>query len=137
MRTPVRVALGSLAARFAGDAAPLILDESALRVRYRALDAWPADAELALRVLGWALGPGFALAGFREALNGGALPDFDAAARCLNLGDVPTLIALSGVARTGFLNASVVVRAGLDPEVLYWPLGLTDCVGATMLGTDP
>ena len=132
MREVVRVALGSIAARFSDDAS--MVDERVLRSRYSALTAWPADAELGLMLLAWMLGPGFPLAGFREAVNR-CVPDFVAAAHAVQaackVGGSPTLVTVIGIVRCTFTNAETVVRWNLNPEVLYWPLDLMACIGAT------
>ncbi len=128
MRELVRVALGSIAFPFSDDAPSI--DERVLRARYVAVDAWPADAELGLVVLAWALGPGFVLAGFREAV-APLVPDFARAARCIGPGGTPTLITLGGVARRALGNGAVVIARNLDPDVLYWPASLASCAGAT------
>lgn len=128
MREVVRVGLRNATARFSDDA-PLF-DSRALRARYGPLDAWPADAELGLAVLAWSLGPGFTLRGFREALRE-VIPAFEAAARAVPIGESSAQIVLNSVARTCLRNGSVVVRWDLDPEILYWPLELSKCAGAT------
>ena len=130
VRDAVRVALNVTAARFSSDA-PTI-DARALQSRYGILDAWPADAQLGLCVLAWALGPGFSLKGFREALRP-ALPDFEGAARAVPIGADPEGIVLHEMARRCLENGSVVVRWDLNPEVLYWPMGLSSCVGAKLV----
>jgi hypothetical protein len=128
VRDAVRVALGSIAAPFSDDAPSV--NARVLRARYGVMDAWPADAELGLVVLAWALGPGFTISGFREAL-GQLVPDYARAARAIGPGGSPTLITLGGIARCALSNGAIVVRWNLNPEVLYWPLALERCAGAT------
>lgn len=129
MRPAARVAFDSIAVRFS-DGAPS-LDLAPCRARYPALDAWPADAQLALALLAWTLGPGFALPGFVRALS--ALPaDFGQAARAVPLGSFPTFVTLGGIARRGLCNASHVVAWNLDPDFLYWPWALSAPHGATL-----
>jgi hypothetical protein len=128
VRDAVRVALGSITARFSDDAPSV--DERVLRRQYGALDAWPADAELGLVVLAWVLGPGFSLPQFRESVNT-LVPNFSKAARAIGSGGPPSLITLGGIARCALNNGALVVRWNLDPEVLYWPLELSGCPGAT------
>lgn len=129
MREAVRAALVDIAARFSDDAPSL--DERILRARYRALEAWPADAQLALAVLAWTLGPGFALRGFPQATNA-LVPDFGRAAAMIGPGGGPTLITLGGVARCGLRNGAYVLRWNLNPEILYWPNDLSRSAGATL-----
>lgn len=124
MRDPVQDALTAIAGRFSDDAPSV--DEAVLRSRYSAFGAWPADARLGLGVLGWVLGPGFNVRGFREAVN--ALePDFATAASAVALGDNPTAIAIADIARRAFLNAAVVIDCDLDPNLLYYPFDLASC----------
>lgn len=127
VRDAVRAVFAQITARFSDDAPSV--DERVLQSRYAAVDAWPADAQLWIMVLGWALGPGFSLAGFRQAVNQ-LVPDFVGAARAIGVGKTPTLVTLGGIARVGFGNAAIVVRFDLDPEVLYWPIDMTRCTGA-------
>ena len=124
MRDVVRAALADVAARFSDDA--VSIDEGALRRRYTALDAWPADAELGLCVLAWTLGPGFHRKGFRECVNK-LVPDFSSAAGLIDLGSSPTAVTLTGIARCALSNGAHVVRWNLDSSLLYWPLSLSSC----------
>ncbi len=131
VRDVVRVAWQNATARFSnfsGDAPQV--DERVLRARYGSLDAWPVDAELGLRVLAWTLGSGFSLRGFRDALSP-VLPDFEGAARAIPMGADPTQIVLNAIARRALENGSVVMHWNLNPEILYWPLHLSCCMGAT------
>jgi hypothetical protein len=128
VREAVRAALNSIAVRFSDDA-PWV-DERVLRQRYAALDAWPADAQLGLFVLSWVLGSGFSIAGFRESVNA-LVPDFGKTAWVIGTGSNPALVTLGGIARCSFRNAALVVRWNLDSEVLYWPLDLSRCRGAS------
>jgi hypothetical protein len=130
VRDTVRVAFSSIASRFSSDAPSV--DAVALRSRYRAFEAWPADAELGLIVLAWVLGPGFHIRGFREAVNA-VVPEFDQSALLLGPGTTPTLVTLYGIARTGFRNATLVLRWDLNPDILYAPQELSRCIGATPL----
>jgi hypothetical protein len=124
VRDSVRVALDKIAAQFSDDAPSI--DERALRSRYAAVDAWPADAELGLRVVAWALGPGFSMRGFRDAVNR-LVPDFSEAASLIMLGPSPTAVSLTGIARRALFNGATVVRWNLNPDLLYWPLDLSSC----------
>ena len=125
MREAVRGALNDIAARFSDDAPSI--DERVLRRRYGALDAWPVDAELGLCVLAWALGSGFSLGGFRDAVSR-LVPDFEGASRAIEFKvETSTLVTLSGIARSAFRNGNLVVRWNLDPDTLYWPQDLSSC----------
>ena len=127
MRDAVRAALPFIAARFSDDAPSV--DVGVLRRRYTAFDAWPADAQLGLIVLAWALGAGFNVKGFSDAVNV-LEPDFAVAARAIPASTDPTRIALESICRQAFRNAAVVVRWDLNSDILYWPCELSDCPGA-------
>jgi hypothetical protein len=118
-------ALASIAARFSDEPPRVEVLQAALRKRYAALEAWPSDAMLGLLTLGWVLGPGFALAAFREAVNR-LEPDF-ALAGSVSFAEMapkgPSFLLLAGIVRTCFTNAGIVVDRSL-PDVLYWPLDL-------------
>lgn len=86
-------------------------------------------------VLAWALGSGFSVRKFREAL-GGLEPDFERAARAIEVRQLPpgnplALIAIAEIARCSLLNGAVVVRWDLPAEIIYWPTALMKCAGAT------
>jgi hypothetical protein len=127
VRDVVRSALSFIATRFSDDA-PLI-DVGVLQRKYTALDAWPADAQLGLAVLAWALGSGFSLKPFADAVNV-LEPDFAAAERAIPMSENPTRISLESIARQCFRNTAVVVRWDLNPNLLYWPCELSSCYGA-------
>lgn len=129
MREVVRVALNRIASRFSDDAPSI--DTRVLRSRYRVYEAWPADAQLALGVLAWVLGPGFHLPRFAAAVNA-PLPDFRRAAAAVGRGGAnSTLVTLGGITRRGLRNGDVVLQWNLDPDTLYWPHDLSSCIGAT------
>jgi GH24 family phage-related lysozyme (muramidase) len=82
--------------------------------RFRDLDEWPADAQLGLLSMAWAMGPGF------------HFPNFEAAARntawtvcadeCkMNADGNPGLIPRNAANKKLFLNAA----SSTDPDVLY------------------
>ena len=83
-------------------------------------DTWPADGQLALLFMSWALGPAFGhnYPGFSRIVNV-EQPDFLAA------------IAQAGWSNENndrrqaiahlFENAADVVKSGADPDKLYWP----------------
>lgn len=124
MRDAVRKELVSIALRFSSDAPSV--DEAALRSRYSALEAWPADAQLGLYILAWALGSGFALKGFKDAVNA-LIPDFARAASAVELKGDSSFITIASIARRALRNAHVVVECALDPDLLYSPLNLHSC----------
>ncbi|QEG02617.1 hypothetical protein Mal15_67380 [Stieleria maiorica] len=95
---------------------------------FQAFDSWPADAQLALLSMAWAMGPGFASAGkwpkFRKAC--GAM-DFDAAAANCQMSTTgnPGLIKRNTENQTLLRNAAAVLAGEADGfynrETLYWP----------------
>lgn len=87
---------------------------------------WPADAQIALMSMAWAMGPAFADGGkwpaFRAACEGG---DWLAAAGNCNMSNA-WLIRRNAVNRGAFRNAAwAVTQADYDPEVLFLPIGVT------------
>lgn len=92
-------------------------NEVTLFARYPNLPLWPADAQLALLSLSWAMGPAFNFPAFKVATD--AL-DFSTAglqAIYKGVGSAPRQAAHKVL----FANAAAVVKQGLDPEVLYYP----------------
>lgn len=96
--------------------------EAALKRRFPAFEAWPADAQLGILSMAWALGPNFKFQKFEAALKK-VFPDFFSAAEEShireqgNLGVIPRNIAN----RILFENAAQVLALGLDPAKLYYP----------------
>ncbi len=128
MREAVRAALRRIAARFSPNE-PAV-DERILVSRYPAFRHFPADAELALCLLGWVHGAGFRMTGFREAIvNPEILPDFARAARAVSPTNDPTLAAIHAIARACLENAAVVLERDLNHhhDLLYWPTELGRC----------
>jgi hypothetical protein len=125
LRDSVRAAFLEIAGRFSDDVTPV--DPAVLQSRYSVVEAWPADAQLGLYTLAWALGPGFHMKGFREALNSTVVPDFARAASAIEVKENPSLITLGGIAKHAFRNAAVVVNGDLDYGILYWPISLQSC----------
>ncbi len=129
MRACVLSAMLELGARFSDDAPGdlaqrLLRDEGVLRKRYSAFDAWPADGQVGLHTMAIVLGPGFALAGFRRAVDA-AVPDFDQAAEHCAIPDGGMTVAVLNARNERlFRNAAVVLRRNLDPELLYFPQDL-------------
>jgi GH24 family phage-related lysozyme (muramidase) len=102
----------------------LLQNESYLRKRFPKLDEWPADAQLALFSMAWAMGPAFKFATLEKALNAGKFDVYDVNGRHLcwmndknNPGLRPRNIANVKL----FENAAKVVKNNLDISVLYYP----------------
>ncbi len=97
-------------------------------------DDWPADAQLGLLSMGWAMGPGFATAGrwpsFRAAC---ASQDWDQAAEQSHMDDThnPGLRPRNTANFILFTNAARVADGSADDpsgETLYYPTVLTSRV---------
>ncbi|AKV04733.1 hypothetical protein AKJ09_11396 [Labilithrix luteola] len=93
--------------------------EILLAERFGNWASWPADAQLAMLSLTWVAGDGFGSPRFELACRSLA---FDAVANECRIPDDRVSIERRNAAnRTLFRNAGHVVRARLDPSVLYYP----------------
>jgi GH24 family phage-related lysozyme (muramidase) len=109
----------------------LASNEVELRKRFPSWDSWPADAQLAVASMAWAMGPGFpaAFPTFTRLMNGG---DFVTAGTLAKTGRAPCDINSTGnpgVVPRNRLNRAHLVAAGselarLYPEVLHGPCTL-------------
>lgn len=103
----------------------LIAFESTLGTtpEFSAMANWPADAQLGLLSMAWAMGPAFAQSGrwpnFRAACSGSDW--FSAAANC-NMSNA-WLVKRNAVNRGLFRNAAYAVAQGVDPSTLYLEIG--------------
>jgi len=86
---------------------------------YPTLDNWPADAQMGVLSMAWAMGAGFPkrFPKFSHAVNA-LLPDFELAAVESRMVDP---IPRNAVNRTLFENAAYVLQRNLDPSKLYYP----------------
>jgi len=101
--------------------------EVTLRQFFPGYDSWPADAQLGLLSMSWAMGPAFArkYPKFTAYANNALLPDFVGMAE-------ESIIPELGMKEGGrnkdqiqlFTNAAKVMQQNLDPNVLYWAEGL-------------
>lgn len=122
-RASVERAFVGLAAVLSADedaAACLRTHESVLKKRYAAFVFWPADAQLALHIMAWVIGPGFSNQPFRNAVNR-AVPDFAGAAGCCAMPDRghPAVVTLNEVNRCLLLTAHRVLERELDFDSIY------------------
>lgn len=128
--TPAERAFGPITTLRLSDAAidELVLaklDANEARLRrtpeFASFDEWPADAQLGLLSMAWAMGPAFTddhrWPSFRGAV---ALHDWAAAGEHsrMNAADNPGLAARNTANHTLFSNAARVVAGGLDRDVL-------------------
>jgi GH24 family phage-related lysozyme (muramidase) len=83
---------------------------------------YPADAQLGIMSMAWAVGPGFPLKfpTFKSAVLEG---DWDGALAACTIKEAgnPGLVPRNAANRVCFANAEIVERCGLDPTVLNWP----------------
>lgn len=98
--------------------------ETVLRRRFPAWDTWPADAQLAVLLMAWALGPSFHFVNLATALG---RPDFAIAALSCEMDATHNagLKPRNAAVKLCFTNASSVVRYGIDPEILHYPRAVT------------
>ena len=121
--TAIRLPAAAINAITAGDVARF---ETTIRQYVPAYDSWPADAQMAIMSMSWAMGAGF-LPGFPQfmAAVNASPPQFSRAAPPEALGHFKD--AGGGITQRlawndlCWNNAQAVIDEGLDPEVLYWP----------------
>lgn len=92
---------------------------------FAALEDWPADAQLGLLSMAWAMGPGFGR-GWPRFSAACMREDFTAAADACRMADAanPGLVPRNVANRILFRNAGVVARAGRDRAPLSYPAAL-------------
>lgn len=100
----------------------LLETEAYLKKRFPEFESWPADAQLGLLSMAWAMGPGFKFKTFEAAI---LKRDFvTAAANCkMNETGNPGLIPRNVANKLLFLNAARVEESpqAYKTEILYWP----------------
>lgn len=101
---------------------------------FKAFDTWPADAQLALLSMAWAMGPG-AFTGFPHFSAACQKSDFKTAASECKISEVgnPGVIPRNKANALLFSNAAAVIAAGsgLDLATLYYPKDLSKAAGAS------
>jgi hypothetical protein len=123
MRPGVATAFAWFTATLADDAIDadrLCANERALRKRYAAFPYWPSDAQLALHIMAWFIGPGFNFPALRQAVNR-LVPDFRAAAEASAIPDRghPGVAALNSINSQLFATAHRVLSEGWDGRPVY------------------
>ncbi|MBH0779436.1 hypothetical protein [Nocardia bovistercoris] len=88
------------------------------RAPFAEFDSWPADAQLGLLSMGWAMGPKFSLPEFEAAA---ARRDWTAAAELCRITSASDA-ARDDRDRRLFRNAAVVQESGADPEALVFEI---------------
>lgn len=116
--------------------------ETTLRQRYHGYDAFPADAQLGLIRMSWAMGPGFNFPKFRNAANQlipdfitmaleSSIPELNRRDKDGNIIEHPSNVAV----RQLFSNAANVLKSGANPDIIYWPNAVVAAgIGITSLG---
>lgn len=101
-------------------------------------DAWPADAQLGVCSMAWAMGPGFPskFGNFTRAAKAQRWLEAMAACKIREAGN-PGIVPRNRANRLCFANAATVLASGLDPEQLYWPNEAPSFTGPGELSPDP
>lgn len=123
-RGSVERAFVGLATVLSGDASAacrLDANEGVFRKKYPSFAFWPSDAQLALHLFGWVLGPGFNIPELRQALTS-LTPDFAraAAVRVPERGHL-ALVTLNSANHRLLMNAHDVLECDFDPVPVYYP----------------
>jgi uncharacterized protein with NAD-binding domain and iron-sulfur cluster len=90
---------------------------------FTAWDTFPADAQLAILSMAWALGPGFPKT-FKNCARAIVLQDWLAAAASCTIKEAgnPGVVPRNKRNRHCFANAAAVVAHDMPREILHWPL---------------
>jgi hypothetical protein len=108
--------------------------DSTISQRYPGYETWPADAQQAILSMAWAMGPAFNFPAFKAAVD--KLDFRKAAELSFFKGGGGTLENRTGRNRENvimFTNAADVLKAGVDPDRLFFPgtVGSSSGVGPT------
>jgi hypothetical protein len=109
-------------------------NENILAATFPQFSDWPADAQLALLSMAWALGPAFPASWPKFATACRALDFAGASIECrMQEAGNPGVIPRNNADQLLLQNASKVMRAenGYDPDTLYYPTQLLDVVVVT------
>ncbi len=102
--------------------AKLTSNEAVLKKTFADWDAWPADAQLGVLSMAWALGPGFPAHWTKFTAAAKAQDWAAAAANCkINETGNPGVKPRNEADVVLFTNAAAVKAKGLDPATLYYP----------------
>jgi hypothetical protein len=115
-----------IAERLAGNESFLTRQEA-----FNTFEDWPADAQMALLSMAWAMGP-HGLLGFPHFCDACENQDFNGAAAECKMSELgnPGVIPRNVANKTLLGNAAVVAAQGLDPSVLHYPEDLSQAGGA-------
>jgi Putative peptidoglycan binding domain len=105
-------------------------NDAILRERYPNYPNWPADAQLGLNSMAWAMGPAFNFPDFSLAVNKSP-PDFKSAADLSHMNETgnPGLIPRNQANRQLFLNAAEALARHDNPAKLWYPGAVGLAVG--------
>lgn len=95
--------------------------ELKLHPAFAAFETWPADAQLALLSMAWAMGPGFG-GGWPHFTASCAALDFETASMQCGMGGSPPPAARNRATARAFEWAAQVVSTKADPSVLLTPI---------------
>jgi hypothetical protein len=103
-------------------ASKMLDNEGYLLAHYPNFGKWPADAQLGLHSMAWAMGPNFVMPKFQVAVNS-VRPDFKTAATESKMSETgnPGLIPRNAADFVLFSNAEVSFLRGKNPQTLYYP----------------
>ncbi len=107
-------------------------NDKALAKHYTGYETWPADAQLAIMSMAWAMGAAFhpvmGFQSFKDAvdrLDFGAAKsasEFKGGGRAIDpVSGMPDEKTRNGAHRVMFENAALVLKAGADPDRLFFP----------------
>lgn len=101
--------------------AKLQSNEAILRNRFPGYESWPADAQLGLLSMAWAMGANFKFPKFEAAVNG-LVPDFRAAASLshMNAAGNPGLVPRNTANESLFLSAADTLSSNLSLDRINW-----------------
>jgi len=123
----------------------LATNEAFLRKKYPGYDHWPADAQMGIHSMSWAMGPGFNFPQFTKAVNQ-LRPDFAAAAIASHINEKgnPGIVPRNAANLQLFNNAEAVLKLHADPSKLFYPgpvvgtdykkIGLIAAIAGTVIG---
>jgi GH24 family phage-related lysozyme (muramidase) len=108
-------------------------NEAMLIKRYKGYPAWPADAQMGVHSMAWAMGPAFKFPKFDAAVNK-LVPDFAEAAVQSHMNDTgnPGLIPRNAANVTLFNNAQYTLDNNLPHDVLQWAEGMVSTAASAV-----
>ena len=99
----------------------MMLNLDILAKRYPNLAQWPADAQMGLMSMSWAMGPAFNFPAFKAATDALDFGDASLQSSYKGVGSAPRIAAN----HTLFNNAAIVLRNHMDPNKVYYPQELS------------